>query len=956
MAEEKIEGLNKKLLKLKEYVDLFRTNLGQYQSRHYDESNTRTDFIDKFFELLDWDVRNEQHFEETRREVIREDKITIQGKQKAPDYCFRIGGARKFFVEAKKPSINVKEDIGAAYQVRRYGYSAKLPLSILTDFDEFAVYDTRIKPKPRDKAEVARIFYWKFTDYEKEFENIYNIFSKNAILKGSFDKFVITSKKKKGTSEVDKEFLKLIEDWRSDLAKNIALNNPKIDLYNLNAAVQKIIDRIIFLRIAEDRNIEEYNNLFKLAEGENIYKKLGEYFQRSQKKYDSGLFIVESWLNNLKIDDKIFKDIIKSLYFPESPYEFSVLPVEILGNIYEQFLGKVITLTPSHQAKVEEKPEVKKAGGVYYTPQYIVEYIVKNTVGEKIKNLTPTQVEKLKILDPACGSGSFLIGVYDYLMNWHLSYYADPKRKADSAKKGKIYHYADGDFRLSVAEKKKILLNNIFGVDIDNQAVEVTKLSLLLKLMENETQESAGMLFKYSNEALLPDLKNNIKCGNSLIGPDFYADKNLSLFGTNEMRKINVFDWQKEFKDIFANGGFDVVIGNPPWVFTKYVDWGENTKDYISNKYLSICESNARGKARQSGKINLYAVFILQGINLLKKDGVFSYIVPNTILRTTTYDVVRKQILENTFIQEIVDLKGKVFEGVTASTVILKFKKGYKKDNKIKVIDNPEDLLRIEGRVSSINQDALLKNVSYTFNIFVDEATAVILEKIKNSHKILGEYCIDIIEGIVAHGNLLSDSRVENSFPLIEGKTVDRYVTRVPRKYIIWEIKKIHRTRPDYLWKAEEKILIRRISGGNMPLVATIDKKRYKTFASINNLLLKTEYQKLYKYILALLNSKVINYFYANNFSNKSNLTVNISKTFLEQIPIPEVTKEDENKISRLVSQMLEVKEIFYFAKTEADKKIYQQKIDILDKQIDQEVYKLYGLTDKEIKIVEDRL
>lgn len=226
-----------KLSKLSELVRQFQQNLSQYKSGKYDEANTRVDFIDKFFELLDWDVRNEQGFSEQYRDVVREDKVQIEGKQKAPDYSFRIVGVRKFFVEAKKPSVNIKEEIEPAFQVRRYAYTAKLPLSILTDFEEFAVYDTRIKPSKEDKASVGRIFYCTYLEYEKHFEFIYNTFSKTAILKGSFDRYVEQNKSKKGTSEVDKELLKLIEDWRTELAKNIALRNPQLDIYNLNLAV-----------------------------------------------------------------------------------------------------------------------------------------------------------------------------------------------------------------------------------------------------------------------------------------------------------------------------------------------------------------------------------------------------------------------------------------------------------------------------------------------------------------------------------------------------------------------------------------------------------------------------------------------------------------------------------------------------------------------------------------------
>ena len=217
----------------------------------------------------------------------------------------------------------------------------------------------------------------------------------------------------------------------------------------------------------------------------------------------------------------MLKDILKRLYYPDSPYEFSVLPADILGQVYEQFLGKVIRLTAGHQAEVEDKPEVKKAGGVYYTPTYIVDYIVKNTVGKLLEGKTPKKAAELRILDPACGSGSFLIGAYQYLLDWHRDWYVE---HGPEKHRKELYQGPGGDWRLTTAEKKRILLNNIYGVDIDSQAVETTKLSLLLKVLEGETSESLDAQLSFLHERALPDLAANIKCGNSLIGPDFYDD------------------------------------------------------------------------------------------------------------------------------------------------------------------------------------------------------------------------------------------------------------------------------------------------------------------------------------------------------------------------------------------------------------------------------------------------
>jgi len=337
------------------------------------------------FKAMGWDMHNEQGYAEAYKEVVHEDSLRIGSGVKAPDYAFRIGGTRKFFLEAKKPSVNIKEDVHPAYQLRRYAWSAKLPLSILTDFEEFAVYDCRVKPVKTDKASTARVMYMRFEDYPERWHEIADIFALESILKGSFDKYAESHKKKRGTASVDAAFLSEIEQWREQLARNIALRNPELTQRELNHAVQQTIDRIIFLRIAEDRGIEDYGKLMALQNGKDVYRRMLELFHKADAKYNSGLFhfrhekgragFPDELSPNLAIDDKALKPILKSLYYPDSPYEFSVLPADILGQTYEQFLGRVIRLTAGHRAVVEDKPEVKKAGGVYYTPTYIVDYI-----------------------------------------------------------------------------------------------------------------------------------------------------------------------------------------------------------------------------------------------------------------------------------------------------------------------------------------------------------------------------------------------------------------------------------------------------------------------------------------------------------------------------------------------------------------------------------------------------
>ncbi len=644
-------------------VERFEQHRDAYRSGRYNETQLRREFLDPFFEALGWDVFNKQSYAEMYKDVIHEDSLEIEGENKAPDYAFRIGGTRKFFVEAKRPSVNIEFNIHPAFQLRRYAWSAKLPLSILTDFEEFAIYDCRVKPDKGDKASIGRVKLYSFKDYIEKWDEIAAVFSREAVLKGSFDSYAEGLKGRKGTTEVDDAFLAEIERWRDLLAKNIALRNPNLTVRELNYAVQMTIDRIVFLRICEDRGVERDEELKEIAfspsplaplplgdrvavrrTGEGIYPALIQLFQRADMRYNSGLFhfkdekeqssAADTLTPKLKIDDKVLQDIIKNLYYPDSPYVFKEIPSDILGQVYERFLGKVIRLTAGHQAKVEEKPEVRKAGGVYYTPTYIVEYIVQNTVGKLLEGKTPKDAAKLRILDPACGSGTFPLGAYQYLLDWHMKWYADAKNdplKWATGRNPAIFQAKDG-LQLTTGKKKEILLNNIFGVDIDAQAVEVTKLSLLLKVLEGENQETIGSQLSLLQERVLPDLGKNIQCGNSLIGPDYYEGHQLTMsFADDEERyRVNAFDWKGAFPQVFIQGGFDVVIGNPPYVRQESLSI---YKDYFQKTFSSYASGS-----------DLYVYFIERGINLLRSGGLYSIIVSSSFLKASYGKALRKFI------------------------------------------------------------------------------------------------------------------------------------------------------------------------------------------------------------------------------------------------------------------------------------------------------------------------
>jgi len=505
--------------------------------------------------------------------------------------------------------------------------------------------------------------------------------------------------------------------------------------------VQKIIDRLIFLRICEDRGIEPYGQLQTKAESGDVFMHLLNHFRLAESKYDSGIFDFESdgITPALTIDDKVLKTIIQDLYYPKSPYEFSVLGVEILGNVYEQFLGKVIRLTAGHQAKVETKPEVKKAGGVYYTPQYIVEYIVKNTVGKLVEGKTPEEIAEIKILDQACGSGSFLIGAYTYLLRYHLDWYVgnEPKKH-----KAAVFQVRENEWYLTTAEKKRILRNNIFGVDIDPQAVEVTKLSLLLKVLEHESRESIDQQAKLGLEGVLPNLGDNIKCGNSLIGPDFYGTRQQeTLFDEAEMRRINVFDWDDErkgFGEILKKGGFDCVVGNPPYVRIQTMkEWAPTEVEFYKKHYASASKGN----------YDIYVVFVERALKLLNVRGRMGYILPHKFFQAKYGQPLRELIAGGKHLDKIVHFGDQqVFDGATTYTCLLFLGKGGCSRFRY-VMAHDLDTWRASGEAvdGTIHTDKVTEK---EWN-FVVGSGAALFERLSEMPIRLGHVAVKIFQGLV---------------------------------------------------------------------------------------------------------------------------------------------------------------------------------------------------------------
>jgi TaqI-like C-terminal specificity domain/Eco57I restriction-modification methylase len=785
----------------------------------------------------------------------------------------------------------------------------------------------------------------------------------------------------------------------------LALRNPKLSQRDLNFSVQRTIDRIVFLRVCEDRRIEVYGGLMALLNGEGTYARLRYLFRQADERYNSGLFhfqkekgraeAPDELTPGLEIDDAVLKAIIRRLYYPESPYEFSVLPADILGQVYEQFLGKVIRLTESHQAKVEDKPEVKKAGGVYYTPTYIVDYIVKNTVGKLLDEILGSarasratagalagvsvdkkqglregaqtsrrgrvrspdkvlgRVSKLRILDPACGSGSFLIGAYQYLLDWHRDWYSDndPKKRA-TGKNPAIYQGPGGEWKLTTTERKRILLQNIFGVDIDAQAVETTKLSLLLKVLEGESEQTLATQLRFYHERALPDLGRNIKCGNSLIGPDFYEQQEMLFLDGDERYRINVFDWSGKngFAEIMKAGGFDAVIGNPPYG----VPFSQVESDYLRNRFPEI------EKFPDS-----YCMFMVKALQLAHNGGILSFIVPNTFCDLENCDGFRHWLLRHYALQDIWQ-SGWAFKSAIVDTLVFRIlKREPVESSSVRITVDRRQYVRaawefLANELSKIDyrntegDRKLLRKINQLCvplgSLATIKAGVKMYEKGKGAPPQSGE--------IMKLRPFSTTGKCPNGWrPLYRGEDISRYEIAPPREFVNYGPWLAAPRSPDLF--VSPKLLMRRTDDR---LLASIEQDSAICVNSCHVIKLNdSNASKLSAlYVLALLNSELLQHlFEIQNPQMVEKVFAEIKVIYVERLPIRLIDFSDRadkarhDRMVELVERMLDLRKQLAAAKTPQAKTNLQRQIDATDAQIDKLVYELYDLSADEIKIVE---
>ena len=673
------------------------------------EAVVRNEFIDPFWEALGWDVVNRDHRSHAEKDVLIEAPVgTIEGERvrnRRPDYLFRIDGFSRFVVEAKKPAADLRADKESIFQTKTYAWSAQIPFAVLTNFVEFRLFDTTIKPclEEPDRGLIEE-FDLRFEDFVTQWDALCQTFSRDAVANGSLERLLANLKRVRagrrirgfdrmlfdvrGTEPVDQVFLKHIEDYRLRFAREIHQANRsrfrEVETHRgaaeLAEATQRLIDRLVFMRVCEDRGVMRYGTLRETLDDAakhrlDLYAALTAQFREFDARFNGYLFKAH-FSEELSVSAELLADFLRSLYPPEGAYRFDAIGDDLLGIIYERFLGSSITVEHA-MVDAKQKPEVLHANGVYYTPRFVVDTIIRRVVAPKVEGKTPAEVRDVKILDPACGSGSFLIAAFQFLVDYCCSYMAEHPESAEMpasprarSKTRKIaVENSEGQWLLMPDFKSELLTSCIHGVDIDAQAVEVTIMSLYLKALENMPDGWQRGLMEYR---LLPPLDNNIRCGNSLLSQtdfDNYLDeKQGKLFprDADVVFRMNAFDWSSEThgfgRVLGARRGFDCIIGNPPYIRVQELNrWAPDECEFYKWRYQSAAKGN----------YDIYVVFIERALEQLADDGLLGFICPHKFWQASYGEGIRKIIADGRHLRAVIDFTDQqVFHGATTYTAI----------------------------------------------------------------------------------------------------------------------------------------------------------------------------------------------------------------------------------------------------------------------------------------------
>jgi adenine-specific DNA-methyltransferase len=973
----------------------FKANEARYLSSNYQEAEARKDFIDKFFIALGWDVNHDSQTNPYEQEVKVEPSVSAGGQRRA-DYAFHLAPNYRdvrFFVEAKKPH----GDLSTAdnyFQTIRYGWNTETPLAVLTDFNQFHILDCRYKPDIATALHrrVAKYYYTEYLDRTK-FAEIYWLFSREAVADGSLEKRANNLPKPRGKAvqqglfpggyqNIDGLFLQELDEYRVDLARAFKKTDPTLDSETLTELVQRTLDRLVFLRFLEDKGVEPHRIVHRFGDKGTAWEDFIAASRRLDGIYNGAVFKKHAILDNaeFQVDDTPFANICESLAHFNSPYDFNAIPIHILGSVYERFLGNVIVATQK-RVSVEPKPEVRKAGGVYYTPEYIVRYIVDNTVGKIIADKTPDQIAEMRFADISCGSGSFLLGIFEILLTHHGRFYNENPKKA---RKGDCIKQ-NGQLYLSLRKKREILLNNIFGVDIDAQAVEVCQLSLYLRLLKDETTASAHQyLLEFEHvslmKKLLPDLSKNIQCGNSLIGRDILDGQ---FFPSDEERKLNPLDFKDAFPAVMKRGGFDAIVGNPPYV---------NAWDFYENQPTARQFINDGSHYTTADRHwDLYVLFLERAYQLTKKGGWFSFIIPFSYAIQKYAILSRRLLLQECSIDSIADIRTvRVFGSVPVITIIPVVKRAKPNAsagvNILRPTSDPAKAQFIPFQLHhQIPQKALLDQHESMFRLDLSRQSVHLLEKLERKSIKLGDVCyvnygaqmFSKIKGQFGKEHVIRDTKEgDDCRKMISGRELYRYSIEWAGRYVDWSFSsQMYGPRwPEFFEVA--KIMIRDITGTHR-VEATYDDTGYYCDHTVLCALRKADVAKWkpvseleahrskqfdIRFLAGVVASSCTSRYFYLVLTGEGERTGGGFHTYPETIrnfPIPNLDisnradKAHHDQIVQKVQAMLDTRKEFARVKTDKDRAYCENKCAALDRQIDRLVYDLYEMTDSEIQILE---